>query len=93
MDSKSASYQSLMPEKPKEDMSSMLISPMPGTVVSISVEVGDAVTAGQSVAVVEAMKMQNGMLYRIKLAVDLTFPLRSRHFTRWHRQGHSCRRW
>jgi len=61
MDSKSASYQSLMPEKPKEDMSSMLISPMPGTVVSISVEVGDAVTAGQSVAVVEAMKMQNGL--------------------------------
>ena len=61
MDAKSASYQALMPEKPKEDLSSKLISPMPGTVVSINVEVGDEVHAGQSVAVVEAMKMQNGL--------------------------------
>ena len=33
---------------------------MPGTVISIDVEVGDMVAAGQTVAVVEAMKMQNG---------------------------------
>ncbi len=34
-------------------------SPMPGRVVKVLVEVGDAVTAGQGVAIVEAMKMEN----------------------------------
>ena len=42
-------------------MESKLVSPMPGTVISISVEVGDMVSAGQSCAVVEAMKMQNSL--------------------------------
>jgi len=61
MNSKAATYEKMMPEKPKEDLSSKLLSPMPGTVVSINVLVGDAVAAGQAVAVVEAMKMQNGL--------------------------------
>jgi biotin carboxyl carrier protein len=34
-------------------------APMPGVVVAIRVKTGDAVTAGQAVVVVEAMKMQN----------------------------------
>ena len=34
-------------------------APMPGVVVAIRVQVGDTVTAGQAVVVVEAMKMQN----------------------------------
>lgn len=34
---------------------------MPGTVISISVAVGDLVSAGQTCAVVEAMKMQNAL--------------------------------
>ncbi len=34
-------------------------APMPGLVVKIEVEVGDAVEAGQGVAIVEAMKMEN----------------------------------
>ena len=34
-------------------------SPIPGLVVAIKVKVGDVVAAGQAVAVVEAMKMQN----------------------------------
>jgi biotin carboxyl carrier protein len=34
-------------------------SPMPGKVVKLLVKAGDAVTAGQGVAVVEAMKMEN----------------------------------
>jgi len=34
-------------------------SPMPGKIVSIPVAVGDSVRAGQTVAIVEAMKMQN----------------------------------
>ena len=36
-----------------------ILSPMPGTVVSVDVDVGDTVAAGQAVAVVEAMKMEH----------------------------------
>ena len=62
MSAKSHSYIKTMPEKPKEDMSGKLLSPMPGTVISVDVQVGDMVAEGQTVAVVEAMKMQNGMI-------------------------------
>ena len=41
------------------DRSMFLLSPMPGSLVSIDVEVGDEVQPGQALAVVEAMKMQN----------------------------------
>ena len=34
-------------------------SPMPGTVLSINVNVGDTVEAGQAIVVLEAMKMEN----------------------------------
>jgi len=46
---------------PKEavDMSKSLISPMPGSLVSVAVEPGQEVEIGQELAVVEAMKMQN----------------------------------
>ena len=39
-----------------------LRSPMPGTVVSVAVKPGDAVSAGQRVAVIEAMKMENALV-------------------------------
>ncbi len=39
--------------------SGSLLAPMPGTVVSVAVEVGAEVTAGQPVLVLEAMKMQH----------------------------------
>ena len=48
-----------LPEKPKPDMSKLIISPMPGLVVSVDVEVGQEVQAGEAVCIVEAMKMQN----------------------------------
>lgn len=48
-----------MPEKQEADTSKMLLCPMPGLIVSMAVEVGDAVKAGQPLAVVEAMKMEN----------------------------------
>ena len=48
-----------MPEKKQINLASVLISPMPGIVKSVSVEVGQRVTDGQEVCVVEAMKMQN----------------------------------
>ncbi|KXN73965.1 hypothetical protein CONCODRAFT_3037 [Conidiobolus coronatus NRRL 28638] len=46
-------------EKPKQDMNKFLISPMPGSIVSIAVKEGDVVAEGTELAVVEAMKMQN----------------------------------
>ena len=49
----------LMPEKIAPDTSKLLLCPMPGLVVSIDVEEGDEVKAGQKLAVVEAMKMEN----------------------------------
>ena len=48
-----------MPVKAKPDMSKFLLSPMPGLLVSLSVGEGDTVSAGQQLAVVEAMKMEN----------------------------------
>lgn len=49
----------LMPEKVAPDTSRMLLCPMPGLVVSIAVEEGQEVKAGETLAVVEAMKMEN----------------------------------
>ena len=37
----------------------MLLCPMPGVVTSIAVQAGDQVEAGQALATVEAMKMEN----------------------------------
>ncbi|MCA1367442.1 acetyl/propionyl/methylcrotonyl-CoA carboxylase subunit alpha [Bradyrhizobium sp. BRP14] len=49
----------LMPKKSPPDTSRMLLCPMPGVVTSIAVKAGDTVEAGQAIAVVEAMKMEN----------------------------------
>jgi len=49
----------LMPEKKAADTSKKLLCPMPGLVVSISVEEGQEVKEGEQLAIVEAMKMQN----------------------------------
>ncbi|MCK5040689.1 MAG: acetyl/propionyl/methylcrotonyl-CoA carboxylase subunit alpha [Sphingomonadales bacterium] len=45
--------------KVKADTSNLLLCPMPGLVVSVAVSVGDEVKAGQALAIVEAMKMEN----------------------------------
>jgi propionyl-CoA carboxylase alpha chain len=49
----------LMPEKKPPDLSQFILSPMPGLLVSVAVEEGMHVRAGEEVAVVEAMKMEN----------------------------------
>lgn len=49
----------LMPEKRAADTSRKLLCPMPGLVISLAVTVGQDVKAGEPLAVVEAMKMQN----------------------------------
>ncbi len=66
-----------MPEKKEIDLSSVVISPMPGIVKSIAVEVGQEVFEGIEICTVEAMKMQNkliatrnGKVKRINCKVD-----------------------
>jgi len=54
-----AALAALMPVKKPPDTSKLLICPMPGLVVSINVAEGQLVQAGQTLAVVEAMKMEN----------------------------------
>ena len=54
-----ATLAGLMPKKAPPDTSKMLLCPMPGLVVSINVAVEQDVKAGESLAVVEAMKMEN----------------------------------
>ena len=49
----------LMPRKRVTDAGAHVVSPMPGLLVAVTVQAGDAVKAGQPVAVVEAMKMEN----------------------------------
>ena len=49
----------LMPCKAPPDMSRFVLSPMPGLLVHIAVEPGQKVQAGERVAVIEAMKMEN----------------------------------
>jgi propionyl-CoA carboxylase alpha chain len=48
-----------MIEKIPPDLSKYLICPMPGLITAIHVEAGDSVEAGQPLAIVEAMKMEN----------------------------------
>ncbi len=48
-----------MPFKPAPDMSKYVLSPMPGLLVDVAVQVGQKVQAGERVAVIEAMKMEN----------------------------------
>ena len=56
---RTAELERLMPVKLPPDTSKMLLCPMPGLVVSIAVAEGQEVKAGETLAVVEAMKMEN----------------------------------
>ena len=50
-----------MLEKEPPDLSKFLLSPMPGLLVHLAVKAGDEVKAGEELAVVEAMKMENSL--------------------------------
>ncbi len=54
-----APLQRLMPFKEPPDLSKFLLSPMPGLLVRLKAKAGDSVKAGEELAVVEAMKMEN----------------------------------
>jgi len=59
---RAAELQALMPWKPPPDLSRFLLSPMPGLLVNVAVSEGQAVRAGERLAVIEAMKMENIVL-------------------------------
>ena len=59
MPPRTAELHQLMPYKAPPDMSKFVLSPMPGLLVQLEVELGQEVKAGERVAVIEAMKMEN----------------------------------
>ncbi len=56
---RAAELHRLMPYKAPPDTSKLLLSPMPGLLVHVAVEPGQRVQAGERLAVIEAMKMEN----------------------------------
>jgi propionyl-CoA carboxylase alpha chain len=56
---RAAELLALMPEKKASDMSRFLLSPMPGLLSAVNVAPGQEVKAGEPLAIVEAMKMEN----------------------------------
>ena len=56
---RAAELYALMPYKAPPDMSRFVLSPMPGLLVDVAVQPGQKVLAGERVAVIEAMKMEN----------------------------------
>ncbi|QYY23993.1 acetyl/propionyl/methylcrotonyl-CoA carboxylase subunit alpha [Diaphorobacter sp. MNS-0] len=54
-----AKLHQLMPFKAPPDLSKFLLSPMPGLLVDVAVQPGQKVQAGEKLAVIEAMKMEN----------------------------------
>ena len=58
---RAAELAQLMPRKAPPDLSKYLLSPMPGLLVSVAVVEGQDVKAGEVLAVVEAMKMENSL--------------------------------
>ncbi len=58
---RAAEMQALMPVKVAADTSKFLLAPMPGLLTEVSVSIGQEVKAGDKLAVIEAMKMENVM--------------------------------
>ena len=56
---RTAELHQLMPFKAPPDLSRFLLSPMPGLLVDVAVQPGQKVQAGERIAVIEAMKMEN----------------------------------
>ncbi|WP_280152363.1 acetyl-CoA carboxylase biotin carboxylase subunit [Piscinibacter sp. XHJ-5] len=65
-----AQLNALMPVKAPPDLSRFLISPMPGLLVDVAVQPGQSVRAGEKLAVIEAMKMENILLATQDVVVD-----------------------
>ncbi|MEE8351689.1 MAG: biotin/lipoyl-containing protein, partial [Rhodospirillales bacterium] len=61
LNERAAELQMLMPKKEIADTSKLLLSPMPGLLVSLAVTEGQEIKAGEELAVIEAMKMETVM--------------------------------
>ncbi|MFZ2739728.1 MAG: acetyl/propionyl/methylcrotonyl-CoA carboxylase subunit alpha [Burkholderiaceae bacterium] len=59
---RAAELYALMPHKQPPDLSRFVLSPMPGLLTEVAVQPGQKVAAGERVAVIEAMKMENVLL-------------------------------
>jgi propionyl-CoA carboxylase alpha chain len=59
MSARAAELLAKMPFKAPPDLSKFLLSPMPGLLVDVAVKPGQGVQAGERLAVIEAMKMEN----------------------------------
>ena len=59
---RAAELSRLMPFKAPPDLTKFLLSPMPGLLSDVAVQVGQKVMAGEKLAVIEAMKMENILL-------------------------------
>ncbi|HSI56476.1 MAG TPA: biotin/lipoyl-containing protein, partial [Ideonella sp.] len=60
----------LMPYKAPPDLSKFLLSPMPGLLAEVAVQPGQKVLAGEKLAVIEAMKMENILVALQDCTVD-----------------------
>ncbi|WP_321476825.1 acetyl-CoA carboxylase biotin carboxylase subunit [uncultured Paludibaculum sp.] len=70
MTARAAQLLSLMQAKPRPDLSKFLLSPMPGLLTQLAVEVGQEMKAGERLAVIEAMKMENVLKAEHDVVVD-----------------------
>ena len=61
-DERSAELVARMPESSPPDTSRQVLSPMPGLLIHLGAQAGQAVKAGEVLAIVEAMKMENAIL-------------------------------
>ena len=59
MSNRHSELNALMLKRKEKDTSKFLMSPMPGLLVSVMVKEGQKVQAGEPLAIVEAMKMEN----------------------------------
>ncbi|MDQ0999282.1 propionyl-CoA carboxylase alpha chain [Phyllobacterium ifriqiyense] len=66
-----AALEKLMPVKIPPDTSKLLLCPMPGLLVSVNVSAGQEVKAGETLAIVEAMKMENVLRAERDLTVSV----------------------
>ncbi len=70
MSARTAELRALMPVKAAADMSKFLLSPMPGLLTQIAVTAGQEVKAGEILAKIEAMKMENVLKAERDCVVD-----------------------
>ena len=72
-ESRPGSTQSILQEGMQQKLETTIKSPMPGMVIKVTVSAGDAVKPGDTLAVVEAMKMEHDMRASFEATVEEVF--------------------